>query len=107
MAFQIKRNDTSPQIEAVLSDASNTAINLTGAAVRFHMRRSGASTTVIDAAASIINEAAGRVKYVWQAADTANVGSYQCEFEVTYPDDSVETFPNDGYIRVDIISDIA
>jgi len=49
----------------------------------------------------------GLVRYNWQAADTATVGSYQVEFEVTYADATVETFPNDGYIRVEIIADIA
>lgn len=34
-------------------------------------------------------------------------GSYVCEFEVTYSDSTIETFPNDGYIRVEVLSDIA
>jgi len=48
----------------------------------------------------------GLVRYNWTAADTDTVGSYQAEFEVTYADASIETFPNDGYIRVEIIDDI-
>jgi hypothetical protein len=39
-------------------------------------------------------------------SDTAEVGSYLAEFEVTYTDSTVETFPNDKYIRVEIIDDI-
>jgi len=46
------------------------------------------------------------VRYNWIAADTDTIGSYQAEFEVTYADASIETFPNDGYIRVEIIDDI-
>jgi hypothetical protein len=32
---------------------------------------------------------------------------YSAEFEVTYSDGSIETFPNSDYIRVEIIDDIA
>jgi hypothetical protein len=46
------------------------------------------------------------VRYDWSADDTDTIGSYQAEFEVTYADASIETFPNDGYIRVEIIDDI-
>lgn len=49
----------------------------------------------------------GIVRYDWSADDTNAIGSYQAEFEVTYADASVETFPNRGYIRVEIIDDIA
>jgi hypothetical protein len=105
MTFQIKQNDTSPQIEAVLSDAAGTAIDLNGAAVRFHMRRAGGAV-VIDAAATIVTAAAGLVRYVWIAGDTATAGSYQAEFEVTYADGTIETFPNAANIQIDILADI-
>jgi hypothetical protein len=85
MTFQIKQNDTSPQIEAVLSDAAGTAIDLNGAAVRFHMRRAGGAV-VIDAAATIVTAAAG--------------------LEVTYADGTIETFPNAANIQIDILADI-
>ena len=106
MSFSIKQNDTSPPIRAILKDGDGVAINLDGASVRFHMRVIGASTTTVDAAATIISSAGGIVQYNWIAADTAAIGSYQAEFEVTYSDSTVETFPNNGYIRVEIIDDI-
>tara|TARA_R110000822_G_scaffold68652_5_gene167029 strand:+ start:608 stop:931 length:324 start_codon:yes stop_codon:yes gene_type:complete len=105
MTFRIKQNDTSPQIEAVLSDAAGTAIDLSGAAVRFHMRRAGGAV-VIDAAATIVTAAAGLVRYVWLAGDTATAGSYQAEFEATYADGAIETFPNAANIQIDILADI-
>lgn len=105
MTFQIKQHDTSPQLEAVLSDASGTAINLGFASVRFHMRRTGAAV-VIDAAATVVTAAAGLVRYSWTAGDTDTAGSYQAEFEVTYGDGSIETFPNSSNIKIDIMEDV-
>ena len=107
MTFYIKQNDTSPSIRATLKDGDGTVINLTDASVRFHMRTVGGTSTTTDSAASIVSPATGGiVQYDWVAADTDTVGSYQAEFEVTYSDSSIETFPNNGYIRVEITDDI-
>ena len=107
MAFYIKQNDTSPFISATLKDADGNAIDLTSTTIRFHMRVIGSSTATVDAAATIINEEAGTCKYEWQAADTATAGSYHAEFEVTYTDGNIETFPNNDYIQVEILGAIA
>jgi hypothetical protein len=106
MTFYVKQNDTSPAMLATLQDADGNAVNVTGATVRFHMRAVGSTQVVVDEAATIVTALDGLVRYDWQAADTDTIGSYQAEFEVTYADSSVETFPNDGYIRVEIIDDI-
>lgn len=104
--FYMKQNDTQPKMLASLKDGEGDPIDLTSASVRFHMRTL-TGTTVVDAAASIVTAATGLVRYDWQPADTAAIGSYQAEFEVTYSDTTIETFPNSGYIRVEITDDIA
>lgn len=104
--FYMKQNDTQPRLLATLQDGDGVAINLTSATVRFHMRTL-AGTLVTDRAAVVVTAASGIVRYDWEAADTATIGSYQAEFEVTYSDTTVETFPNAGYIRVEITDDIA
>jgi len=106
MTFYIKQNDTSPAILATLKDGAGTLIELSGSTVRFHMRRIGAATNTVDAAATIHNVDAGQVSYAWSAADTATTGIFQAEFEVTNTDGSIETFPNSGYISVEITDDI-
>jgi len=106
MTFYIKQNDTSPSMLATLQDADAAAVDITAASIRFHMRPIGSSQTTVDAQAAIVDALAGEIRYDWQAADTAKVGSYQAEFEVTYADSSIETFPNNGYIRVQITDDI-
>lgn len=107
MTFSIKQNDTSPAMLATLQDASGVAINLTGATVRFHMRAIGSNSTVVNSVATVVSALLGTVRYNWIAANTATIGSYQAEFQVTYSDATVETFPNDSYISVEIIDDIA
>ena len=107
MTFYIKRNDTSPSMLATLQDADDNAISVNGATVRFHLRAIGATAITVDSAAVIVSPLEGIVRYDWDAADTDVAGSYQAEFEVTYNDGSIETFPNDGYIRVNITGDIA
>lgn len=106
MSFYIKQNDTVPSLRADLKDGDNAAIDLTGASVKFIMRAIGGTTAVINASASIVSEAGGTVQYNWQSGDTDTVGSYQAEFEVTYSGGTVETFPNDGYIRIEILDDL-
>lgn len=107
MTFYVKQNDTSPSMLATLQDANGDAVTVTGASVRFHMRAIGSTNVTVDAAAVIVDAANGIVRYDWGAADTDTVGSYQAEFEVTYADGSIETFPNDGFIKVKITDDVA
>ena len=106
MSFYIKQNDTVPSLRAALQNGSGDAVDITGATCQFHMRVLGQTTVTVDASAQIIDEETGIVQYNWVADDTDTIGSYQAEFEVTYPDGTVETFPNNGYIRVEITDDI-
>ena len=106
MTHTIKRNDTSPDIQGTCLDAAGNAVDITGATVRFHMFDKN-GTEVVDAAATIVTAASGIVKYSWIAADTATAGIFMSEFEVTYSDASIETFPNEGYTPVSIGADLA
>lgn len=106
MTFYVKQNDTSPSMLAELKDAEGNAVNLGGASVNFHMKPMGSRDVSISAAASVVSESRGVVRYDWQEGDTADVGAFQAEFQVTFADGSVETFPNDSYIRVQITAEI-
>lgn len=105
MAFSIKQNDTSPSLQATLKDASLTPINLAGATVMFHMK-SLDGVVKVDEEMTITNEEGGVVQYNWQAGDTDTVGTYYVEFEVTYSDNSVETFPNNGSKVVTVVKEL-
>ena len=106
MAFRIKTNDTSPKLAVTLEDALGNAIGLAGCSARFHMKAFGASSLKIDAVASIENDVLGIVEYAWTGTDTDTAGTYYGEIEVTYADNSVETFPNNGYFTIIIKEDL-
>lgn len=91
---------------ATLKDGNDEVIELSGSTVRFHMRQIGETTVAVDESATIYDVDAGQVSYVFSASDTATSGSFQAEFEVTNTDGTIETFPNKGYIRVEITDDI-
>jgi len=101
MAFNIKQNDTSPSLQATLKDANNSIINLAGATVRFHLKALD-GTVKVDAAMTITDALGGIVQYDWQAGDTDTAGSYYAEFEVTYNDGAIETFPNNQNLAISI-----
>ena len=98
--FQMKENDTKPSLYVNLVQ-DGSAVDLTGASVAFHM------DGVINSAAVITDAAGGSVRYDWAAADTATAGSYRAEFQVTFSDGSIETFPNSGYFYVNIAEELA
>lgn len=107
MTFYIKQNDTRPNIAATLIDGDGSVASLDGSTVVFKMRKVGETSTTVNSSAVVTNASGGVVTYTWSASDTATVGSYQGEFEVTYSGGGVQTFPNNDYIPIEIIDDIA
>lgn len=108
--FYIKQNDTAPSIQAVLTDSNGRARSLVNAAsARFNMSKED-GTNVISGGIAYIDPATaarGIVLYVWQTGDTADAGIYNAEFEITYINDQVETFPNNSYIKVVVKEELA
>ena len=110
--FYIKEGDTSPAIQYQLQDEDGDAIVLTGITnLRFIMSLPGAATAKVSSAlaagfVSVVNATTGIVKYLWQTGDTDTRGLYRAEWEVTYSDGTVETFPNDSYIWVEVLGDL-
>ena len=107
MAFVIKQGDTSPALLVTLQDSGRQPVSLNGSTVLFHFRGTRGSATPVTAPAVIVDAEAGQVRYDWRAEDTATAGDYEGEFEVTYSDGTVETFPNDGYIEISMPEQIA
>ena len=103
--FQIKQGDRLPYLNATLVDSDGVAVNLTGASANFLMRNE-AGTVVVNASASVVSAAAGTVRYIWAAGDTATVGEYNAEFEIT-SDGLKRTFPSAGYLRIKVWDDLA
>ena len=102
--YYVKQGDTAPVAAATLLDPSGAPVSLSGASVVFHMSDQ-ARAVVVNAAAIIDPDQVGnkgKVTYQWLIADTDTVGIYLAEWQVTFADSSVQTFPNLGYDTVQI-----
>ena len=104
--FIIKENDTSPDIMAVLKSPEGEVIDLSGAQVKTYMSDYSGEEIIINADAQIIDALEGKVVYSWTEGDTQKPGRYKLEFEVTFADGKVQTYPNQGYIEIEITEDI-
>lgn len=94
--FVIKRGDSAPDFTYQCRKADGTPRDVSGSSILFKMRKTpGVGALVVNRAASITDGPNGVVKYSWQhsGADTAIADEFNAEFEVTFPDGSVETFP--------------
>ena len=94
-AFRIKEGDTSPPVFATLLEpTTGDLVDLTGASVRFHMADE-AGAVVVDEPAFILNGGVtGGVRFdAWTAAHTSQAGRYLGEFEVTFPDGDIASYP--------------
>ena len=106
--FYVKQNDTVPPLEVFLKDAYGAPVNVTGATIKFSMRVKPAGAVKVNAAtADIVTAGAGRVKYAWAATNTDTADTYEGEFQVTFSNGGVQTFPNDGHIAIVITDDVA
>ena len=106
--FYIKQNDTRHELDVFLRDDKDRTINVTGATVKFNMRNASDNTVKINlGSVTTVSSTAGRVKYSFSSSDTDTSGNFDGEFQVTFVGGQVETFPNDGYIKVIITDDVA
>ena len=102
----IKQNDSSPAFTATLRDGDGDVVDLTNATARFLMRNRRTREQKVAAAASVTDESGGRISYQWLAGDTDTPGVFQVEIEVTFSDETVATFPSDGYHQLTILAEI-
>lgn len=105
--YEMKRNDTRPRPDALLRFSDGSIPDLTGASVKFIARDVTSSVVKIDATATITDVPTAAVEYAMTADDSDTAGTYYCEWEVTFADTSVQTFPTRSFDRLRIRGDIA
>ena len=107
--FYIKQNDTASFLTRDLKDAFGAPVNVTGASVVFSMRVKPAGTMKITRQDGVVvNAGIGRVRYEWASdgSDTNTADEYEGEFQVSYANGKIQTFPNDGHIPIVITDDV-
>ena len=98
--FKLKPGDRKYALKYQLSDYASGSGLLTGASARFQMMDMS-GTTVIDAAAEILDED-GIVAYKWADGDTDTEGLYRAEFKITFSDGLTQHYPSEGFIIVQV-----
>ena len=73
----------------------------------FSLLKVGKGTAVVGGAATVAGALTGKVRYACSGSKTASIGALSSEFEVTYFDEAVQTFPNNGFISIEITDDLA
>jgi hypothetical protein len=101
----VKAGDAGSTLEQTLK-RDGSAVDLTGASVRFIMSESPTSTPKVDAAATIVDASAGKVRYTWQASDLDAPGRYIAEWQVTFAGGAIETYPIGGYLSIQVDPDL-
>lgn len=95
--FYLKEGDTAPKLQASLKNPDGTAVDLTNANVDIRIAKARGGGNIESGNAFTTDANNGVIEYDLAQVNTDNDGRYRVEFEVTYIDGSVETFPNKGY----------
>jgi hypothetical protein len=103
----IKRNDTRPFFPVTLTYEDNSLVNLSGATVVLHARNRANNELKFSVAVTVTDAALGQLEWRPVASETDEAGSFQCEWEVSFFDGTVQTFPTRGYDRIRVLGDIA
>lgn len=88
-------------MEVNLQDAENHAVDLTGATVKALI--ASTDKLLLEQEAEITDASTGGVAFVMIKENSLPAGTYDMEFEVTYPDGTTEIFPDRAYLRIRVI----
>ena len=107
--FTIKTGDTASDMYATLENSGGTAVDIQNATIQFRLGPISGGSLHIDAAAinaqvgaGTLDGSIGDVIYTWGTHVPSTAGLYLGEWEVTFTNGSVQTFPNDGHVLVSI-----
>lgn len=93
MTLVLVQSDTAPDITAVLhaEGDSSDVIDLTGASVKFQLRREHDKHYRINTACTVTDATAGEVSYTFTSGDLDVPGEYIAQFEITFLSGRIQT----------------
>lgn len=104
--FTLKAHDRLPSIQATLLTAGASVDLTTATGVKFIMSTAPGGTPKVAAAAVIVDAVNGIVRYDWAATDTDTPGTFQAEWQVTWPGPKEQSFPTATYHTIAIVADL-
>jgi hypothetical protein len=105
--IRIKTGDTRPLVAVLKANGAVEPLPA-GTTVLFNMkpRHVGQGSTITDGPVEITDPDGGAVSYQWLPEDVDTPGLHRGEFEVTFGDGTVETFPNGDWLDIEILVDL-
>ena len=103
----MRQHDLGPAYYARATDKNGTAIDLTGATIAATMQSSAGGSNIFSSqACTITDAAAGDFEYAWQGTNTATVGEFYIEFQVTPLTGGKYSLPANGRALITIEADL-
>jgi hypothetical protein len=102
IGMRIKRGDTAPALRGTVTD-NGAPVDLTPATVTVIGKQNDA---LVFSRAATTKTNLGVVTMTWGPTDTAVAGLIKIEFQTTWPDGTVVTFPPAGYLAVMVDPDL-
>jgi len=104
--FTLKTDDTRTLDVTPLADGAPIDVPAGTTAV-FSMINLDTQAVIISRAAAVVLQTSPlKLRYQWQAAQTAEGAPYGCEFRVAPPGGGIMTFPSEGLYPIKITPDI-
>jgi hypothetical protein len=105
----LKANDTAPRLTSTLKDRDGDPVDLADAGIALFVAEIHGEQVVADEASNDqvgdgTDGSKGMVSYDFP--EPLEPGGYRYEWQVTYLDTSVETFPNSGYLTLAVLADL-
>lgn len=100
MTVRMKEGDTSPAVEAQLTDANDNPVDLGDVdSVNFQVNRPDGEE-LFSKPVAVSNGLAGEVSYEWDDGDADEPGDYRGQFVIEYSSGETMTTPTSGWIDI-------
>ena len=110
LIFRIKKGDNSKPLRFHLKRTTTTGtadVDLAGATVVLDMRERNSRAQKISGGSCTIDIASeGKGSFEFSSTNVDTAGTYDIELRVTYSDSTIETFPEDETVVMEIYDDI-
>jgi hypothetical protein len=94
----LKTSDDKYSFNYTVAEDDGTVVDLTGATTKFRMGNQ--SKIIFTNPSTVVDAVNGVVSYSFAKEDTMYDGSFIGEFEITFPNGSVLSYPRSGYLAV-------
>ena len=85
------KGDTRPVLQFTCKTDDPIIIDLTSCTVRFVFKKAGASAYKFKRTCTLVNAVSGLCELSFQTGDLDEVGDFNGELEITFPDSSIQT----------------